>query len=217
MSVTQAFNTTSSMGRLTLNVLLSFAQLEREVTGERILDKIAASKKKGVWMGGGTPRGYGVVERKLLVQEVRSGDGALLLPRTIRLFPVPLQYSPIPYPLTACRIGPEGVAPCRGKARVLRQMRANKSTITGNGLRLIGLVNASTSQTGFLPQRMPRHERRLNRPRLVSRTHASDMVVHIGNAGILPVISVGSQRQVYLANVNGAWGSHARVSLASLT
>jgi site-specific DNA recombinase len=58
VSVTQSFNTTSSMGRLTLNVLLSFAQFEREVTGERIRDKIAASKKKGIWVGGVVPLGY---------------------------------------------------------------------------------------------------------------------------------------------------------------
>jgi len=57
VSVTQSFNTTSSMGRLTLNMLLSFAQFEREVTSERIRDKIAASKKKGMWMGGGVPLG----------------------------------------------------------------------------------------------------------------------------------------------------------------
>ena len=62
VSVTQAFNTTNSMGRLTLNVLLSFAQFEREVTGERIRDKIAASKKKGIWMGGIVPLGYRVRE-----------------------------------------------------------------------------------------------------------------------------------------------------------
>jgi len=67
VSVTQSFNTTTSMGRLTLNVLLSFAQFEREVTGERIRDKIAASKKKGLWMGGVLPLGYAVVDRKLLV------------------------------------------------------------------------------------------------------------------------------------------------------
>jgi DNA invertase Pin-like site-specific DNA recombinase len=67
VSVTQQFNTTSSMGRLTLNVLLSFAQFEREVTGERIRDKIAASKKKGMWMGGNSPLGYDVRERKLIV------------------------------------------------------------------------------------------------------------------------------------------------------
>ena len=66
VSVTQAFNTTTSMGRLTLNVLLSFAQFEREVTGERIRDKIAASKKKGMWMGGPVPLGYEVVDRKLV-------------------------------------------------------------------------------------------------------------------------------------------------------
>ncbi len=67
VSVTQSFNTTTSMGRLTLNVLLSFAQFEREVTGERIRDKIAASKKKGMWMGGVVPLGYDVVTRKLIV------------------------------------------------------------------------------------------------------------------------------------------------------
>lgn len=66
VSITQAFNTTTSMGRLTLNVLLSFAQFEREVTGERIRDKIAASKKKGMWMGGPVPLGYKVVDRKLV-------------------------------------------------------------------------------------------------------------------------------------------------------
>jgi site-specific DNA recombinase len=68
VSVTQQFNTTSSMGRLTLNVLLSFAQFEREVTGERIRDKIAASKKKVMWMGGNVPLGYEVKERKLLIK-----------------------------------------------------------------------------------------------------------------------------------------------------
>src|SRR5438105_2465049 len=67
VSVTQQFNTTSSMGRLTLNVLLSFAQFEREVTGERIRDKIAASKKKGMWMGGNVPLGYDVRDRRLVV------------------------------------------------------------------------------------------------------------------------------------------------------
>ncbi len=67
VSVTQAFNTTTSMGRLTLNVLLSFAQFEREVTGERIRDKIAASKRKGMWMGGPVPLGYDVCDRKLVV------------------------------------------------------------------------------------------------------------------------------------------------------
>src|ERR1700693_3124677 len=69
VAVTQQFNTTSSMGRLTLNVLLSFAQFEREVIGERIRDKIAASKRRGIWMGGALPIGYDLRERKLMVNE----------------------------------------------------------------------------------------------------------------------------------------------------
>ena len=72
VSVTQAFNTTSSMGRLTLNVLLSFAQFEREVTGERIRDKIAASKQKGMWMGGQVPLGYRVESRRLVVDKAEA-------------------------------------------------------------------------------------------------------------------------------------------------
>src|SRR5271168_4013490 len=72
VSVTQQFNTTTSMGRLTLNVLLSFAQFEREVTGERIRDKIAASKRKGMWMGGVPPLGYTATDRKLVVVEAEA-------------------------------------------------------------------------------------------------------------------------------------------------
>src|SRR5213079_1796325 len=69
VSVTQQFNTTTSMGRLTLNVLLSFAQFEREVTGERIRDKVAASKRKGKWMGGTVPLGYDRKDRTLTVND----------------------------------------------------------------------------------------------------------------------------------------------------
>jgi len=69
VSITQSFNTTTSMGRLTLNILLSFAQFEREVIGERIRDKFAASRRRGLWMGGWTPLGYDVVDRKLLVNK----------------------------------------------------------------------------------------------------------------------------------------------------
>lgn len=72
VSITQSFNTTTSMGRLTLNMLLSFAQFEREVTGERIRDKIAASKRKGIWMGGPVPMGYDVLNRKLVVNETEA-------------------------------------------------------------------------------------------------------------------------------------------------
>ena len=72
VSVTQSFNTTTSMGRLTLNILLSFAQFEREVTAERIRDKFAASRKKGIWMGGVPPLGYRVENRKLVVDDERA-------------------------------------------------------------------------------------------------------------------------------------------------
>ncbi len=89
VSVTQQFNTTTSMGRLTLNVLLSFAQFEREVTGERIRDKIAASKKKGMWMGGVVPMGYEVIKRELCIhdgeaQSVRQLYDLYLKLRTVR-------------------------------------------------------------------------------------------------------------------------------------
>ena len=85
VSVTQAFNTTSSMGRLTLNVLLSFAQFEREVTGERIRDKIAASKKKGMWMGGQPSLGYDVKERKLVVNEAEAATVRYIFRRYLEL------------------------------------------------------------------------------------------------------------------------------------
>jgi DNA invertase Pin-like site-specific DNA recombinase len=82
VSVTQAFNTTTSMGRLTLNILLSFAQFEREVIGERIRDKVAASRKRGMWMGGWAPLGYDVVDRKLVV----NGPEAALVKRIFTSF-----------------------------------------------------------------------------------------------------------------------------------
>jgi DNA invertase Pin-like site-specific DNA recombinase len=72
VSITQQFNTTTSMGRLTLNMLLSFAQFEREVTGERIRDKIAASKRRGMWMGGPLPLGYDVRDRKLVINAAEA-------------------------------------------------------------------------------------------------------------------------------------------------
>ena len=76
VSVTQSFNTTTSMGRLTLNILLSFAQFEREVIGERIRDKFAASRKRGMWMGGFVPMGYDVKDRKLIINEDEAANGA---------------------------------------------------------------------------------------------------------------------------------------------
>jgi site-specific DNA recombinase len=85
VSITQHFNTTSSMGRLTLNVLLSFAQFEREITGERIRDKIAASKKKGMWMGGLVPLGYDCVERRLVINPAEARTVREIFLRYLRL------------------------------------------------------------------------------------------------------------------------------------
>ena len=85
VSVTQSFNTTTSMGRLTLNVLLSFAQFEREVTGERIRDKIAASKAKGMFMGGPVPLGYNVLDRKLIIDEGEAATVRMIFTRYLEL------------------------------------------------------------------------------------------------------------------------------------
>jgi DNA invertase Pin-like site-specific DNA recombinase len=85
VSVTQAFNTTTSMGRLTLNVLLSFAQFEREVTGERIRDKFAASRAKGIWMGGFPPLGYDIRFRKLLVNQHEADQVRTIFARYLEL------------------------------------------------------------------------------------------------------------------------------------
>lgn len=85
VSVTQSFNTTTSMGRLTLNILLSFAQFEREVIGERIRDKVAASRKRGIWMGGYVPLGYDVQDRKLLVNEAEAASVRRIFERFVEL------------------------------------------------------------------------------------------------------------------------------------
>ncbi len=94
VSITQQFNTTTSMGRLTLNILLSFAQFEREVTGERIRDKIAASKKKGMWMGGKVPLGYKKEDKKLIIYEEESQKVRMIFNKYLELKSVPklMQY-----------------------------------------------------------------------------------------------------------------------------
>ncbi len=85
VSVTQQFNTTTSMGRLTLNMLLSFAQFEREIAGERIRDKIAASKAKGMWMGGNVPLGYDIKDRKLIVNGAEAVTVRMIFKRYAEL------------------------------------------------------------------------------------------------------------------------------------
>ncbi len=112
VSVTQAFNTTTSMGRLTLNVLLSFAQFEREVTGERIRDKIAASKARGMWMGGVVPLGYEVRDRKLVIVPEEAERVRHVITRYLELGSVYLLQE---------ELAGQGI---RTKARVLKDGRA---------------------------------------------------------------------------------------------
>ena len=85
VSVTQSFNTTTSMGRLTLNILLSFAQFEREVIGERIRDKVAASRKRGMWMGGHPPLGYAVRDRKLEINDAEAATVRMIFERFLEI------------------------------------------------------------------------------------------------------------------------------------
>src|SRR5207253_5411264 len=85
VSVTQSFNTSSSMGRLTLNVLLSFAQFERELIGERVRDKIAASKRKGIWVGGPVPLGYAAVDKKIVVVPAEAETVRTIFARYLEL------------------------------------------------------------------------------------------------------------------------------------
>jgi DNA invertase Pin-like site-specific DNA recombinase len=106
VSVTQSFNTTTSMGRLTLNILLSFAQFEREVIGERIRDKFAASRKKGMWMGGFVPLGYRVEHRKLVIDEQEAETVRMVFERFLRAGSATL---------LARALNAEGVTTRRGK------------------------------------------------------------------------------------------------------
>jgi len=106
VSVTQSFNTTTSMGRLTLNILLSFAQFEREVIGERIRDKFAASRRKGMWMGGWAPLGYDVKDRKLVVNEAEAAKVRRIFERYLETGSVTM---------LARSLAAEGVTSKRGK------------------------------------------------------------------------------------------------------
>lgn len=121
VSVTQAFNTTTSMGRLTLNVLLSFAQFEREVTGERIRDKIAASKKKGMWMGGTVPLGYDARDRQLVINDAEAATVRMIFERYVELQSLPL---------LAEEIERKGM---RSKVRALRDGRQTGGAIYSQG------------------------------------------------------------------------------------
>lgn len=125
VSVTQAFNTSTSMGRLTLNVLLSFAQFEREVAGERIRDKIAASKKRGMWMGGMPPLGYDVVDKQLVVNEPELKTVQTIFESYVKLGTVAK---------LKAAMDARGVV---SKARIIKGKRCGGRPITRNGYHTI--------------------------------------------------------------------------------
>ena len=122
VSVTQQFNTTTSMGRLTLNVLLSFAQFEREVTGERIRDKIAASKKKGMWMGGFVPLGYDAKDRKLVINKEEAESVRYDLP--------PLSRARLRLPIEG-RARRQAASPVSGASVQTARLRGGRSIAAG--------------------------------------------------------------------------------------
>ena len=149
VSVTQSFNTTTSMGRLTLNVLLSFAQFEREVTGERIRDKIAASKAKGMWMGGPVPLGYNVENRKLVINEAEAATVRMIYIRYLELgsglaLQVELDQRGIRSKSRVHRVGrPYGEQPIsRGPLYVLLQNRIYVGDMVHKGKAYPGLHDA---------------------------------------------------------------------------
>ena len=140
VSVTQHFNTTTSMGRLTLNVLLSFAQFEREVTGERIRDKIAASKKKGIWMGGMPPLGYDIRDRKLVINDreaetVRDIYRRYLAARSVRALKDELDRDGIVSKVRVDRVGRTsgGNSFARGALYLMLQNRIYRGEIVHKG------------------------------------------------------------------------------------
>ncbi len=129
VSVTQQFNTTTSMGRLTLNVLLSFAQFEREVTAERIRDKIAASKKKDIWMGGTVPLGFQVIERKLMPEEPEATFIRHVFDRYTDLKSVPKLVREIDMKLAGDTIEPRPLGLRRLRAGQLYRLLANPAYV----------------------------------------------------------------------------------------
>ena len=144
VSVTQSFNTTTSMGRLTLNVLLSFAQFEREVIGERIRDKFAASRARGMWMGGWAPLGYDVKDRKLVVNEAE----AALVRRDLRA-------------LRAARLGDEAGCRARQGGRAEQARQADRQGVALQAAATTGSTSARRCTRG---RAIPASTRRSSRP-----------------------------------------------------
>lgn len=184
VSVTQAFNTTNSMGRLTLNVLLSFAQFEREVTGERIRDKIAASKARGMWMGGSVPLGYEVKDRKLIVvpheaERVRMIFTRYLAIGSVRVLAEQLQAQGIRSKLRISRAGKEyGNAPfSRGALYLILKNRIYLGEVMHKGKAYRGEHNAIVDDELFARAQALLKQNRNNH---VNGVHADEPSLLIG-------------------------------------
>jgi DNA invertase Pin-like site-specific DNA recombinase len=167
VSVTQQFNTTSSMGRLTLNMLLSFAQFEREVTGERIRDKIAASKRKGMWMGGMTPLGYDIKDRKLVVNDREADTVCHIFRRyaalkSVRALKEELDAAGI---VSKVRAGqrPGGVPLAPGALYAMLQSRIYRGEIVHNDNVYPGLHDAIIDEALWNDVQQTLHENRVER------------------------------------------------------
>jgi DNA invertase Pin-like site-specific DNA recombinase len=185
VSVTQSFNTTTSMGRLTLNVLLSFAQFEREVTGERIRDKIAASKKKGMWMGGCVPLGYDRVDRKLVVNE----DEARAVRRIFELYATLGNVAAL-----RARLDAEGI---RSKVRQQRDGRQRGGALPSTGALFAILRNRI--YRGEIAHKMAIHEGQ----------HEAIVAVDLWDA-VQATLERTSQRKTVRANANSPLRSLVR-------
>ena len=214
VSVTQQFNTTSSMGRLTLNVLLSFAQFEREVTGERIRDKIAASKAKGMWMGGNVPLGYDLGERRLVVnpdeaEQVRHIFSRYLELRSGVALAKELRRNGILSKRCVSRSGRErGGAPFScGAIYYLLQNRLYLGEIVHQGARHCGEHGAIVSrelfdavQDAFAATRRARRER----PKRAARFHLAGLVRDAGGQEMATTFSYGRSGRMYCYYVTGS-------------
>jgi site-specific DNA recombinase len=211
VSVTQAFNTTTSMGRLTLNVLLSFAQFEREVTGERIRDKIAASKKKGMWMGGVPPLGYDLptdlATRALVVNEAEAETVRLIFQRYLALGSVHAvmiwlddQAIRSKARVTARGRAVGGLRFERGALFHLLKNRVYIGEITHKGQSFPGAHPAIVDPATFdaVQQRLSSQARQFHaRPTRVSTMMLKGLLFDADGAPMSPTFGHGSRGQVY--------------------
>jgi site-specific DNA recombinase len=202
VSVTQQFNTTTSMGRLTLNVLLSFAQFEREVTGERIRDKIAASKKKGLWMGGFVPLGYRPDQRTLVIHDAEA-DIVLTI---FALYCETGSVAKVEAELARRGIArPESTAITSGRAYGGRSFaRGEIYKLLSNPI-YVGVGHKGHRYDGQHPAIIDRDTWTQVRARLATNTHARHIRLGATDPSLLAVVVRDQRRPM---ESNSAWHAH---------